>query len=104
MSQQLGVTSIAVPAGVEVATGLFLIIRPSLCVRLLFGAELSDPGQALARLTGFALLSLALACWPRRGTERGPVSALRALLLFSVLTTAYLAYLGIGGALIGILL
>jgi len=93
---------VAVAAGVEVVTGLVLIIRPSLFVRLLFGAELSAGGQALGRLAGFALLALALACWPGGGAD--VTSARRALLVFSVLVTLYLAYLGIAGALAGILL
>jgi hypothetical protein len=95
-------TGVAVAAGVEVATGLVLIIRPSVFVWLLFGAELSGAGLALGRLAGFALLALALACWP--GGAADVRSALLALLVFSVLTTVYLAYLGISGALIGILL
>ena len=41
-------------------TGLVLIIRPSLFVWLLFAAELSEAGQALGRLAGFALLALAV--------------------------------------------
>lgn len=104
MSRQLGVTSIAVAAGVEVVTGLVLIIRPTLFVRLLFGAELSAAGQALGRLAGFALLALAFACWPGRGATTGSVPALRALLVFSLLTTIYLVYLGSSGQLAGPLL
>ena len=42
-------------AGVEVVTGRVLVIIPSPFGWLLFGAELSDAGQALGRLTGFTL-------------------------------------------------
>ncbi len=101
-SRQRGVTSIAVAAGIEVGTSWLLIIRPSLFVWLLFAAELSEVGQMLGRLAGFALLALALACWPGGGADVR--SALRALLVFSGLATLYLAYLGIAGALSGILL
>ena len=101
-SGQRGVTSIAVAAGIEVGTSLLLIIHPSLFVWLLFAAELSESGQMLGRLAGFALLALALACWPGGGAAVR--SALRALLVFSGLATLYLAYLGIAGALAGILL
>jgi hypothetical protein len=87
---------------VEVVTGLVVIIRPSLFGRLLFGAQFSPPGQALGRLTGFTLLSLALACWPGLGTERR--SAVRALLVFSLLSAIYLVYLGAGSGLVGPLL
>jgi hypothetical protein len=95
------VISIAMAAGIEVVTGLILIVRPSLFVQLLFGAGLSDAGQALGRLAGFALLALALACWPGGAASR---SALRALLVFSLITTIYLVYVGVGGALVGVLL
>jgi hypothetical protein len=95
---------IAVAAGIEIVTGLVLIIRPSLFVRLLFGAELSGGGQALGRLAGFALLALSLACWRGRGAASGSVAALRALLVFSRLTTIYLVYLGVRGEQVGILL
>lgn len=102
MNKRQGAMWVAVAAGVEVATGLVLVIRPSMFVWLLFGAEMSGGGQALGRLTGFALLALALACWPGGGADVR--SALRALLVFSLLVTLYLAYLGIAGALAGILL
>jgi hypothetical protein len=102
VSRQLGVISIAVAAGVEVVTGLVLIIRPSLFARLLFGAELSAAGQALGRLAGFALLALALACWPRGGVASR--SALRALLAFSVFSAVYLVYVGTRAQLVGPLL
>jgi hypothetical protein len=95
-------TTVAVAAGVEVVTGLVLVIRPTLFVWLLLGAELSDAGQALGRLAGFALLALALACWPRGSSDSK--RARLAFLGFSLLTTVYLAYLGVGGQLAGLLL
>lgn len=104
LHQQSGVIWIAVAAGVEVVTGFVLIIRPSLFVWLLLGAELSAAGQTLGRLAGFSLLALALACWPRRGAESSSISALRALLVFSLLTTIYLVYLGVRREQMGILI
>jgi hypothetical protein len=97
MRRESGDRWVTVATGVEVATGLVLIILPSFAARLLFGAGLTEPGQALGRFTGIALISLALACSEGRW-------ALRALLVFSVATTVYLAYLGAGGATVGILL
>ena len=41
---------LAVTALVEAGTGLVLMVRPTLFVRLLLGAELSEVGQALGRL------------------------------------------------------
>ena len=95
---------VAVAAAVEVVTGLVLIIRPSLFVWLLFGAELATAGQALGRLAGFSLLALALASWPSRGAEKSSMSALRALSVFSLLSALYLAWLGASGGQTGILL
>ena len=102
MNRRSGEQWVALAASVEVVTGLVVIIRPSLFGRLLFGAQFSSPGQALGRLTGFTLLSLALACWPGLGTERR--SAVRALLVFSLLSAIYLVYLGAGSGLVGPLL
>jgi len=100
VSRSSGLLKVA--AGLEVGTGIVLIASPSLFTRLLFGSELSSPGPGVARLGGFALLSLALACWPTRDTAAGP--PLRAMLLFSVLCAAYLVYRGLRGGAIGPLL
>ncbi len=93
--------SIAVAAAIEAGTGLILVSFPSLFVRLLLGAELSELGQIVGRLAGFALIALVLACWPRAGTEGKAASSLPALLVFSVLIALYLIYLGIGGRFVG---
>jgi hypothetical protein len=93
---------VTVAAGIEVVTGLVLIIRPSLLGWLMFGAEFSAPGQALGRLAGFALLALAFPCWPTLRADRK--SALRALVVFSLLSAIYLIYLGVGRGLAGPLL
>ncbi len=62
-------------AGLEVGTGLVLIASPSAFTRLLFGSGLASPGPAL-----------------------------RGMLLFSVLSGAYLIYRGIRGGATGPLL
>jgi hypothetical protein len=95
---------LAVAAVVEAGTGLVLIISPALFVRLLLGSELSEPGPAVARLAGFALLALALACWPGVRGEEPTAAALCAMLMYSLLTTLYLLYLGIASDLTGMLL
>jgi hypothetical protein len=96
--------SIAVAAAIEAGTGLVLVSFPSLFVRLLLGVELSEPGQVVGRLAGFALLALVLACWPGAGTKSTAALSLRALLVFSVLVALYLVYLGIGTGFVGPLL
>lgn len=91
-----------VAAGLEIGTGVILIASPSLFTRLLFGSALTSPGPGLGRLAGFALLGLALACWPSRDAAAGP--ARRGLLVFSALCAAYLVYRGIRGGATGPLL
>jgi hypothetical protein len=100
VSRSSGLLKVA--AGLEVGTGIVPIASPSLFARLLFGSDLSSPGPGVARLGGFALLALALACWPTRDATAGP--ALPALLLFSILCAGYLVYRGIRGGASGPLL
>jgi hypothetical protein len=79
----------------EVATGLALLVAPSLVGQLLLGDQLAGVAIPVARVAGIALLSLGIACWP------GP--PLVGMLTYSALVTLYLAYLGFAG-LSGILL
>jgi hypothetical protein len=72
-------------------------------VWLLLGADLSQAGQALGRIAGFALLSLGLVCWPGREGANGTTAVPLGLLIYNLLTTLYLAYLGIGQELVGVL-
>ena len=81
----------------EAATGLALLIVPSLVGQLLLGAELSGVSIPVARVTGIALVALGIACWPGR-------TALCGMLTYSTLATAFLAYLGIRGNWVGPLL
>ena len=82
----------------EFPTALILILAPSVFTRLLFAADISGPGRALAPLAGFALFGLAIACWPSRGASVPATSAVRALFVFSLLCAVYLAYRGVVGA------
>jgi hypothetical protein len=81
----------------EAATGVALLIVPSLVGRLLLGVELSGVSVVIGRVTGIALVALAIACWPGR-------MALRGMLTYSALTSAYLAWLGVRGEWVGTLL
>ena len=90
---------------VEVAaTGLVLFVRPSLFAWLVFGADLSEAGNALGRLAAIALLGLVLAIWPTPATTSHLASSIRALLIYNLLATIYLLYVGIDGQPTGILL
>ncbi len=80
----------------EAATGLALLIAPSLVGQLLLGEELAGVALPVARVAGIALIALGVACWP------GP--PLVGMLTYGVLATLYLAYLVLGGEWIGPLL
>jgi hypothetical protein len=80
----------------EAATGLALLIVPSLVGQLLLGEELTGVAIPVARVAGIALIALGVACWP--GTP------LVGMLTYSAAVTLYLAYVGFAGGLTGILL
>jgi hypothetical protein len=86
---------LTIAAMAELATGLALLIAPSLVGQLLLGAELTGISKVVARVTGIALIGLAVACWP--GTP------LIGMLTYSTLVMLYLAYVGVTGP-VGILL
>ena len=80
----------------EAATGLALLIIPSLVGKLLLGQDLSAIAVPVARVAGIALIGLGLACWP------GP--PLVGMLTYSALVALYLAYLGLVTDFAGLLL
>jgi hypothetical protein len=80
----------------EAATGAALLIVPSLVGQVLFGDELTDIAVTVARVTGIALIALAVACWP--GTP------LIGMLTYSAAVTVYLAYVGFVSGSTGVLL
>ena len=80
----------------EVATGLALLIVPSLVGQLLLGESLSGVAIPVARVAGIALIALGIACWP------GP--PLAGMTTYSVAVTMYLSYVGLTGHLAGRLL
>jgi hypothetical protein len=80
----------------EAATGLALLVVPSLIGQLLLGERLTGVAIPVARVAGIALIGLGIACWP------GP--PLVGMLTYSTVVTLYLAYLGFAGGLTGVLL
>jgi hypothetical protein len=80
----------------EAATGVALLLVPSLVGQWLFGAELSGVGVTVARVTGIALIGLGIACWP------GP--ALLGMLAYSTGAALYLVYVGLSDGFVGVLL
>jgi hypothetical protein len=88
---------LTVAAVLEVATGVALLIVPSLVGRLLFGEELTGIVIPVARVLGIALIALGVCCWPGS-------TALYGMLAYSGLVTLYLLYLAIRGEWVGPLL
>lgn len=80
----------------EAATGIALLIAPTLVWQLLLGEQLTGVAIPVARVAGIALVALGIACWP------GP--PLAGMLIYSVWATLYLAYLGFSAGLAGVLL
>jgi len=87
---------LTIAAVAEVATGVVLLVVPSLVVRLLLGAELTGVAGPAARAAGIALIALGVGCWP------GPAQA--GILTYGALVTLYLLYFGIQGEWVGPLL
>jgi len=94
-------TVVMLSAAIEMLTGVALILTPSLIAAILLGVGLNGSGIAVARLTGIALLSLAIACWPR---DFVAAHAVVALLTYNLLAAVYLASLRIAGGFVGWLL
>ena len=80
----------------ELATGLALLVAPSLVARLLLGEELAGAGVSVARVLGIALIGLGFACWP------GPPRL--GMVIYGGGVALYLAGLGFAGGPHGALL
>jgi hypothetical protein len=91
---------LAFAAIAEVATGVALMLVPSLVGRLLLGTELAGVAVVIGRVTGIALSALGIACWPGLGLGR----AYCGMLTYSALATLYLAGVGLAGEFAGKLL
>ena len=94
---------LAIAAIGEAATGVALLVVPSLVGQVLLGAELAGVAIPVARVTGIALIALGVACRPGDGSG-GNDRAFRGMLCYSLFVTLYLAYLGFEGVWVGSLL
>ena len=81
-------------AGLEVLTGLGLVVAPSLLTRLLFGSDPNGAGEATGRIAGLVMVCLAAGCWPG-DAETGQS---RALIPLAALSWLAAAFLGVSGA------
>ena len=88
-------TLLVLACSLELATGIVAIAAPSFLSGVLFSTELTPSGEAIGRVCGFGLISLAVACWPR--VEDHPTQSIRALFLYNILVACYLGYLRIVG-------
>ena len=86
----------------EAATGVLVLADPDVVVRLLFGTGIAGAGVAMSRIAGVLLIALGIACWPAGASDIRP--AARGLLVYTLLAAVVLAFVGIGGRLIGPLL
>jgi hypothetical protein len=89
MKHLLTLTAVA-----EAATGLALLLLPSLVGRLLLGTELTGAAVPVAGVLGIALLALSVACWPG-------LTPLCGMLTYSAAVTLFLGSLGLRGLWIG---
>ena len=87
---------LALAAVGEIATGLALLVVPSLVGQLLLGEQLAGVAIPVARVAGIAVIGLGIACWP--GTP------LIGMLVYSTAVALYLAFVGLAGGAGGLLL
>jgi hypothetical protein len=79
-------------ATIEAVTGVALVVAPSSLVSVLMNASLEGSGALIvARITGFALLSLAIACWQSRNNSSAS-AIVQAMLFYNITIAALLVY------------
>ena len=93
---------LAISCGLEAVTGLGLLVAPAVVAKLLLGSEIFGTAIVVGNVAGIALISLAIACWPRRETVSG--GAYFAMLIYNLLVALLLAETGPTAAARGILL
>lgn len=81
-------------AVVEGLTGLILLAYPPIVIQLLLNSPIIATSVLIGRLTGIALIALAVACWPDRDLSR----AFFGMLTYNALATLFLVYAGLIGA------
>ena len=91
---------------IEAATGLALVVVPTIVVNLLLGEEISGAAIPLGRVAGVALLALGIACWLARGDTQSCAARglLKAMLAYNLGAAIVLAVAGIQSHLVGIAL
>lgn len=98
----MGQRVLAVSCGIEAGTGLGLLVAPAVVAKLLIGTGIEGAAIIFGNTAGLALISLAIACWPRREAVGG--SPYFAMLVYNVLAALLLAETGATAVSSGILL
>jgi len=89
-----------ITAIIEGATGLGLLVVPSMVAQVLLGGALDAPAAVtVARVAGAGLLALGVACWLARDDGRALAVA---MLFYNVAAVAVLAHAALGLELSGI--
>jgi hypothetical protein len=87
---------LAVTALFEAATGLALLVKPSLVASLLLGASLGEPsGILVARICGAALVSLSIACWLSKDNAQASAGIVKALMVYNISVALLLSHAGL---------
>lgn len=98
----LGQRVLAISCGFEAATGLGLLVAPGVVASLVLGAEIVGPATIIGKIAGLALISLAIACWPRVNAKGE--GAYLAMLIYNALVALLLAEAGASGKAAGMML
>jgi hypothetical protein len=86
-----------VTAAIEAGTGLILLVVPAVPLALLLGSTEAAPETRLVgRVTGAALLAIAVSCWLAREDKGSPAQSgvLFGVLVYDVAAALLLAYAG----------
>lgn len=93
-------TLLIICSATEAATGLALIVIPSIVTQLLLGVAVDGIALTISRLAGLCLISFGIACWPTENT----IQAARAMFVYNLIVAIYFFYFGATADTIGIIL
>src|SRR5678815_3059417 len=88
-----------VTAVFEGATGIGMLVAPSVAVSTLLGAELDTPASlVIGRIAGAALTALAVTCWNARSGDRHGVAAgvVAGMFVYNLAAALIVTYAGTG--------
>ena len=86
----------ALTAGIEMVTGIGLVLVPLFVLQMVMGAGTDPLGTQVARLAGIALFCIGLLCWFSR-TSADPRPGLATMLAYNGLVALFFLCLGLGG-------